>query len=46
MVGDSKGSAREILSVDQKGWGGGWGGGKSLLIELLILINCIENSHV
>lgn len=28
MVGDSKGSAGEILSVDQKGWGGGWGGGE------------------
>lgn len=29
------------------GWGMGRGGaGKSLLIELLILINCIENSHV
>lgn len=27
--------------------GMGWGmGGMSLLIELLILINCIENSHV
>lgn len=41
MEGDSKGSAREILSVDQTvmGWGMGWG--ESLLIELLILVNCI-----
>lgn len=48
MGGDSKESAGEILSVDQikQGWGGGKGGGESLLIELLILVNCIKNSHV
>lgn len=45
MGGDSKDDAGDILSVDQTdGMGVGWGG--SLLIELLIPVNCVQFSHV
>lgn len=41
MRGDSKDDAGGILSVDEVGVGWvGW----SLLIELLIVMNCIQNS--
>lgn len=45
MGGDSKDDAGDILSVDQTdGMGVGWG--ESLLIELLIPVNCVQFSCI